>query len=62
MPILSIEAFQHKKEITDVPAPRYKIVPNKAGVHSMAATCCFSINQAGNKNKLPAAKTVNKYA
>jgi hypothetical protein len=45
-----------------VPAPRYKIVPNKAGVHSMAATCCFSINQAGNKNKLPAAKTVTNYA
>lgn len=59
-PILLIAAFQHKKDTTDVPAPKYKSDINKELFQTIGAAFTCSIKKPGSINKVPSPKMASK--
>lgn len=59
-PIFLIAAFQHKKEITDVPAPKYKSDNKSELFQTMGAALICSIKNAGKIIREPSPKMASK--
>lgn len=59
-PSLSIAAFQHKKEITEVPRPKYAIMPQSFQLLITTPPCCNSNKLKGSSSKVPKLKIVNR--
>ena len=59
-PIRLMAAFQHKKEITDVPAPKYKSDNTSELFQTMGAAFICSIKNPGKINRVPSPNMVSK--